>query len=175
MSVSEQNNNISDDYCCTFNVESIRSQCHEAKLNFIKNVLKECATPANFESTWKTNSTKKIFFRIKDGCEEKREWLLFDNNHFYCAYCVCFASKENQFVKGVEYVKGGRITDNLNKHEKQEQHQRAMGTYAELNANCRLKSCQGVPRTATAKRIVLRSILKIIIFLATHGKYLYIS
>lgn len=123
--MSELNKNVGENHCArNVNLKTIRNQSDEIKLDFITNILRETGIPANFAPTWKTNNTRKIFFRIKDGCEEKREWVLFENQHFYCAYCLCFALHEYRFVKGVEYVKSGCITDNVNKHEKESYHKK---------------------------------------------------
>lgn len=162
------NNNVNDKnhHAKSFDVKTIRNQRDENKLIFIKNVLRETGIPANFAATWKTNSTRKIFYRIKNGHEEKREWVLFENNYFYCAYCLCFALQEYRFVKGVEYVKGGRITESLSKHDEESYHKHAMGTYMKLNADFQ----EATSQPESLKRVVLRTIMKIIIFIATHGK-----
>lgn len=144
---------------------SMKDQSHEVKLEFIKSVLAQTGIPAHFAPCWKTNSTEKIFYRIKDGQKQKREWVFFQEDKFYCVYCLCFALKENVFVKGVEYVKGCRITDKLNIHEEATYHNHALGTY--------LKHCptQEACHYNSEKRDVMRIIVKIIIYLATHGKH----
>lgn len=136
-------------------------------MDFIKNILRETGIPTNFTPTWKTNNTRKIFFQIKDGCEEKREWVLFENQHFYCAYCLCFALHEYRFVKGVEYVKGGGITNSVKKHEIEAYHKHAKDVFLKLSADHQHGTCQSEP----SKRVVLRAIIKIIIYIATHGKF----
>lgn len=149
-----------------FDAKTIRHQTNDIKLKFIKNVIGETEIPVNFKPTWKTNSIRNIFYRIKDGIEEKREWVLLENNYFYCAYCLCFALKEHRFAKGVEYVKSGRITDSLNKHDEESYHKHAVATFLKLNADSQVGSSQ----SDSSKRTVLRAIIKIIIFIATHGK-----
>lgn len=158
--MSELNNNIS------FDVKTIRSQSDEIKLSFIENVLRETGIPANFLPEWRTNSIRKIFFRIKDGFEEKREWVLFENGKLSCAYCLCFALQNFRFVNGVVYEKGGNISDSLNKHEKEAYHKHAIGVYSKLNAHLLNEKCE----SESPKRVVLRAIIKAIIFIATHGK-----
>lgn len=149
-----------------FDVKTIRHQTNDIKLKFIKSVIKETEIPGSFAPTWKTNSIRNIFYRIKHGSEEKREWVLFESNFFYCAYCLCFALKEHRFVKGVEYVKSGRITDSMNKHDEESYHKHAIAAYLKLEADSQGEPCP----SDCPKRTVLRAIIKIIIFIATHGK-----
>lgn len=163
----DDNNN--EDHCVTYDVVTIGNQSDEIKLNFIENVIAQTEIPSNFAPDWKTNKTRKIFFRIKDKQEHKREWLLFENNKFYCAYCLCFALRPNQLVNGIEYVQGARITDNLNKHDKAPFHNHAIGIYSKLIADSDAQQETPQSVSANAKRSVLRCIIKIIIFIATHG------
>lgn len=158
--MSELNNNIN------FDVKTIRCQSDEIKLSFIENVLSETGIPASFLPDWKTNSIRKIFFRIKDKSKEKREWIFFENGKFYCAYCLCFALRNYRFVNGVVYLKGGNISDSVNKHENETHHKHAKGVYLKLNAPLRNGNCE----SESPKRVVLRAIIKAIIFIATHGK-----
>lgn len=164
--MSELNKNVNDDNY--YDAKTIRNQSDEVKLSFINNVIRGTEIPTNFVPTWKTNNTRKMFYRIKNGNEEKREWVLFENNHFYCAYCLCFALQPYRFVKGVEYMKGGRTTESLRKHDEESHHKHAMGIYLKLNVDFREETSQ--PKSP--KRVVLRAILKIIIFIATHGKWI---
>lgn len=148
-----------------FDVKSIKNKSNEIKLEFIKSVIPQTGIPGNFVPIWKTNNTRKIFYEIKDGHEQKRDWVFFQNNTFYCLYCLCFAINENHFVNGIEYVKGCRITDNLKKHDEAAHHKHAHSTYLK----CR-ESTHKPHQDDSEKRKVVRIIVKTIIYIATHGK-----
>lgn len=61
------------------NYATIKDESKEFKLNFIKNVLNQTTIPLLKKQT----TVRNIFFRIKDGKEIKREWLFFENGHFF--------------------------------------------------------------------------------------------
>lgn len=154
-------NNNGEHSADTFDVITIRNQADVIKVNYIKNLLSQTAIPGNFQPNWKTNNIRKLFFRTNDGKESKREYVLFENDKFYCAYCVCFARKVNRFVEGVDYTQGCRMVDGLNKHETSAHHKLAEKNFLKANSD--------LPRENCSKREVLRILIKIIIFIATHG------
>lgn len=147
-------------------IMSIKDQSHEVKLEFIKSAIAQTGIPAHFAPCWKTNGTEKIFYRIKDGQKQKREWVYFQEDKFYCVYCLCFALKENIFTEGVKYVKACRITDKLSKHEAAAYHSHALGTYLKYS-----DPTHEAGQSDSEKREVMRIIVKIIILIATHGKH----
>lgn len=150
-------------------VMSIKDHSHEVKLEFIKSATAlaiATGIPAHFAPSWKTNSIEKIFYRIKDGQKQKREWIYFKDDKFYCVYCLCFALKKNIFTKGVEYVKACRITDKVSKHEDAAYHRHALGTYLKHS-----DPTHAAHHYDSEKRDVMRIIVKIIIYIATHGKH----
>lgn len=158
--------NNNNNHCAkNYDVNTIKNESNENKLDFIRNVLEQTEIPDNFAPTWRISNKRKIFFRIKDGREYKREWVLYENNNFYCAYCLCFAINENRFVKGFEYSQGCRITDNLNKHEQEVHHILAEKTFSKNDSDHQQETTEAV----STKRNMLQTIIKIIIFVATHG------
>lgn len=145
----------------------IRKGSNDEKVNFIENVVKQTDIPAHFVPMKNSSGSDKIFYECVDGEKRKREWLLFLNNRFYCVYCLCFSklnsADTNRLIKGVEYEKGGRISEKLTCHEKESHHNLAKSTYINLINN--FLSVEGAQ-----KRNVITTIVKIIIYIATHGK-----
>lgn len=167
--MSESNNN--KNYCAeNYVVNTIRNQTDEFKLEFIRNVSAQVEIPVAFKPSWKTSGTRKLFYPIKDGKEQKREWVYFEENKFYCTYCLCFAIKKNQLVEGIEYVAGSRMGDKLQKHDQAAFHKLAESTYLKFDCDIQQEACEAV----SAKKNVLRSIVKIIIYIATHGMLILI-
>lgn len=145
---------------------NIRNQNDENRVNFIKNTLLQPDIPPNFVSIARSN-IKNIFYLLENGKTQRRSYVLFENNKFYCVHCVCFSPlKENGLVRGVEYVQGCRISEKLKTHDTSSNHQLAQRIYLQ-----KLSNLNGELAEPNTKRNVLRIILKIIIFLATHGKY----
>lgn len=140
----------------------IRDRSKQEKLDFISNVLSQTELPLDFIPIAKSNANK-IFFR-NNG--ERRDWVFFEKNTFFCAYCMCFSLVSNRrLVMGVNYEKNCRIVDILNQHETEKLH-----TYSKTVYNDTVNTCDSHQSVAhPEKRIVLRTIMKIIIFQATHG------
>lgn len=85
----------------------------------------------------------------------------FENDYFFCAHCICFATK-NIFVNGIQM--NSRTSDYVKKHEEQPYHQLAKSKYMELVSS-------GQAPNQSAKWKVLRAVVKVIIFVGTHGQY----
>lgn len=67
--MSESNNN--NNYCAdNYDVNMIRNQSDEIKLDFIRNVSAQVEIPVAFKPSWNTNGTRKLFYPIKDGKEQ---------------------------------------------------------------------------------------------------------
>lgn len=147
--------------------DSIQIASDDEKVNFTKNVVKYTDIPAHFVPLKNCPGSEKIFYEFVDGQKRRREWLLFQNNRFYCVYCICFSKSNstntNRFIEGVEYGKGCRISGKLTDHEKGSHHILAKSTYFNLIDN--VLSVEGAQ-----KRNVITIIVKIIIYIATHGK-----
>lgn len=152
-------------------IDNIRESTDHAKIEFISNVISSTDFPAEFKarSNARSNSNaEKKKFEIKNGEQQKREWVLFVNNKFYCIYCLCFSSlNKNRFVNGVEYVKNYRIVDKLCTHGKESNHKIAMDHYSRMVANYE----EGERAYQSGKRNAVKCIVKIIIYIATHGLY----
>lgn len=158
--MSEINNNNGD----YFEINEIRKSTEEFKIELISNVSRN-GIPPDFEKICQSNAEKK-FFEIKDGDKHKREWVFFINNRFYCIYCVCFSPlNENRLVKGVEYAKNCRITEKLNSHGKELNHIASKNFYLKTAGN----SGKDEEKYQSAKRNAIKCIVKIIVFIATHG------
>lgn len=140
--------------------EEIWSKNNEKKVVFIQNV-KRIEIPNSFVPHNPRSNAYEIFYGA-DGA--KREWLYFENNNFYCAYCLCFSPCTNhRLVNGIEYTVGCRVTDALNRHEKEPHHNRAKGVYERFDSNR--------PKCDLGTRQIMKIIIRIIIFIATHGEH----
>lgn len=155
MSTINNNNNDCEE------ISAIRNISVKDKIEFIRNIVSQSGIPIDFKKIMYTDE-KKIFF----AGEIKREWILFSNQKFFCVYCLCFSSlTENRFVKGVEYSKKNRVTEKLNAHGKEKHHQIAKSTY--LNkVSISDGQCE---QNSSEKRKAIKCIIKIIIFISTHG------
>lgn len=159
MDFEEENNN--------YVKNNIRNEGDEAKVTFIKKILSLSEIPRNFIAHRNAN-IDNIFYYINDGKKLRRNYILFENNRFHCVYCLCFSPLvENLFVQGVEYVHGCRITNKLKDHDTARNHTLAQNIYLQKSA---ILNGEGDGILQNPKRNVLRIVLKIIIFLATHGK-----
>lgn len=165
--MSELNNNILEQNNDQLFLDFIKNGSNDEKVDFIKNVAAHTDIPVHFVRIKNGLCGDKIFYKWIDGERYRREWLLFQNNRFFCVYCFCFSQlnskKPNQFIEGVEYATKCRISDKLSRHENESHHALAKSTYLRLNEGC--ISDEGVQ-----KRNVIKIILKIIIYIATHGK-----
>lgn len=149
-------------------IDVIRNNTDACKVEFVSTVISQKEIPFDFKKIGRTNE-EKIFFEIKNGKKQKREWVLFPNNKFYCVYCLCFSPlHQNRLVLGVEYVNICRITDKIKNHGLEAHHKAAKNTYSEIVA-CFEK---GAEACTSGKKNAIRCIVKIIIFVATHGQYL---
>lgn len=145
-----------------YNCVDIGNESDGNKIEFIENIISREGIPANFVPLANTYQNK-IFFRA-DGMQ--REWILFSSNKFFCAYCLCFSLCNNhRLVVGIDYVKKCRISETLKLHETEKNHISAKNIYF---GKAEARDCEN-KENASDKRIVLTSIVKIIIFLATHG------
>lgn len=155
-----------NDHCAnTYDV--IRTKNDETKAAFIKNVISKTGIPVNFKPLPRSYENK-IFFRVKDGEHQQREYILFENNQFFCVYCLCFSLLENhRLVRGIKYEQNCRISYILNSHEDEAHHNRAKNIYLRIVSNCDRQD----NINQLEKRNVIKAIVKIIIFIATHGQY----
>lgn len=157
--MNDENNNENNEI--TYDV--VRNRDKETKLEYVKKNITQSEIPSNFEAIANSNGDK-IFFEEKDGQKIKREWILFQDNKFYCIYCLCFAVKENLWVKGIIYGKNCRITEKAKIHGNEKHHIFAKNIYSR-ESNCGIQE----QISQSPKRNIIRAIIKIIIFLATHG------
>lgn len=94
----EENNNYDNNVL----IHHIRKESNETKINFIQNVI-SLENPVNFTPLPRSD-VNKIFYRIKDGQKQRREWIHYEDNKFFCVYCVCFSAldEKNRLIKGVD-------------------------------------------------------------------------
>lgn len=143
-------------------ITDIKNKSDEQKVVFIKNTLSQREIPGNFVRL-QNSKPEKNFFR-ENG--ERREWVLFENDKFFCAYCLCFSShQKSRLIVGFEYNKGCRCTDVLKKHENEQNHISAKNIYIGKISTCDSE----IKQKRRNKRMALDSIVKIIIYQATHG------
>lgn len=161
--VLEQNNNNE------VTINTIRIGNDKIKVNFVQNSISQTNVPLNFKPIL-YSKPETIFYCTIEGKQHSREWLLFQNNKFYCVYCVCFSAldERNPFIKGVEYIRNCRVSEKLKSHEAQTNHKLAKATYSNLISNCSTQ--EGLHHSETEE--IIGIVVKIIIFIATHGKYL---
>lgn len=154
-------------YCANTSV-GIRNQNIEIKVAFAKNVISQKDIPAEFVPIPRS-CPEKIFYRINDdGEKQRREYILFENNKFFCVYCLCFSPREiNRLIKGIDYVPGCRISNILSVHENEALHKLAIKEFDRINGNDPAQGDIDKPE----RRNAIKSIVKIIIFIATHGEY----
>lgn len=146
----------------------IRNKSDGDKVVFIKSIISQKGIPASFGG-YQNSYVHKIFFR-DDG--EQRDWILYENNKFFCVYCLCFSLREkHRLIAGINYEKGCRISEILKLHETEAHHNRAKNIYAEKTTTCDSEE----RKKRLDKRIVLDTIVKIIIFQATHGMCVFFS
>lgn len=147
-------------------IDKIKNGSDECKIEFISAIISQNGIPPGFMEICRSNADK-IFYEIINGEKHERQWVLFLNNKFYCVYCVCFSPmNENRLVKGVDYVKNCRITEKLNSHGKELHHKAANNAYLKIIADCEKEK----EAYQSGGRIALKCIVKIIIFIATHGE-----
>lgn len=145
----------------------IEKESIENKLKFISDVISQTDIPTHF-SPLPYTIAENLFFRSINGQHEPREWIIFENQQFYCAYCLCFSGTRNDlFVKGIEYAKNCRITGKLKRHDTSSHHQLAKTTYSNLVSN---GTNDGMSEHQSKKRNAIKIIVKIIIYLVTHGE-----
>lgn len=153
------------------NIEiELRNSTIEAKIEFILDIISQPGVPNDVKSICCDH--EKLFYELKDGNKTKREWVSFFNNKFFCIYCLCFSTLDNnRFVQGVVFGKNCRITNKVQRHEKEKNHELAKRTYAKYAAEIENKG----EVYQSAQRNAIKCIVKIIIFIATHGEYCYIA
>lgn len=143
--------------------DDIRTECDEVKVGFITNIISQKGIPANFVPIPKSYPNK-IFFR-EDGTQ--REWILLEGRHFFCVYCLCFSSKKkHRLILGVKYEPRCRMSEILKSHDKEKHHNLAETAYV-AKATCDPE--RGKHRLNPDKWLVLKTVVKTIIFQATHG------
>lgn len=159
--MSEYTNNNYD----RIEINKIRDSIDECKVEIISKVVSQTGIPKNFTKISGTNE-QKIFYEIKDGNQQQREWLLFLDNKFFCIYCVCFSPlNDNRPVKGVEYEKNCRIIDRVKSHGNELHHKTAQNVYSTIAASYEA----GSSTYQSGKRNAIKCIVKILIYIATHG------
>lgn len=154
--------------CSIHDPFDMRNRSDHDKINFIDITISQKDIPKNFVPLPKSNS-EKIFFR-ENG--EKREFILFENNKFFCVFCVCYSLyTKHRLITGINYEKGCTVSQILKQHENEKHHINAKRIYEEKNSAC-------VPQADEQrqdKRVVLNCIVKIIIFQASHGNNIFLS
>lgn len=68
-------------------IESIRNECDNVKVDFIKFSLAQTGIPDNYTAI-PYSKPEKIFYHTIDGKQIRREWLGFHDNKFFCVYCL---------------------------------------------------------------------------------------
>lgn len=145
-------------------ITEIRNKNDEEKLAFIKTLLSQTQEIERVVRNWGENvknNVNKILYDEKNGKICRREWVVFEDETFYCAYCLCFSAMKNLFVDGVKYDRGCRISEKLKKHSSAAYHKAALNKFLECNNS--VKACQN------ERKNVIKIVFKIILFLATHG------
>lgn len=145
--------------------DSMKTEINDKKLDFIKNVVTRIDIPANFVRIKNSPTGEELFHTFVNGEKHRREWLFLQDSHFFCVYCICFSKQNgtNIFANGVEYKPKCRISQKLKLHENESHHNLAKSTYLSLVGN-------SISGEGVQKRNVIKIILKVIIYISTHGK-----
>lgn len=125
------------------------------------------------DASEKVVNAEKIFYDLGGDAKNWREWLLLDDNLFYCVYCLCFdvhnLSKNISLTKGIDSKQSAfRLKQHLSRHEKSNLHCICKNEYIKA-ISPELVICNYDERTLRNREIV-KSIIRCIIFSATHGK-----
>lgn len=149
-------------------ISNINDISVEDKIKVISRIVSSTDIPNDF-IVRKRGHTEKVFYEIINNEIQRREWLLFVNNTFYCVYCLCFSpNRKQQFVEGFACEKDG-LVKRIKAHSIGVYHHTAKNKYSQLVAINVENTAQTYEQSEEFK--AAKCIVKIIIFLATHGSY----
>lgn len=182
-------------------LNNLKYENTKVKLSFIAEKQRsDILTSFKKKSRTNDENVKKIFFKTcdKEGNNvEKRKWLIYEQNYFFCVYCVCFLTKKsnyNLFTRGINYdVTNGRLSQRVSCHEISANHILAEKMYLKAlrestsetagNSMLRCKKSSSAIESQIQLvepqhndiadeinvKAVVKCVVKIIIFLTTHG------
>lgn len=107
----------------------------------------------------------------------RRHWLVYKNNKFYCVMCLCFgieldstSANVNQFINGLSYEHPfHRFIQKIRRHEDLQYHTASEKQYLAFR---KYEESEAAGGDIKDSRKVVEIVIKIIIFLATHSKYI---
>lgn len=128
-------------------------------------------TYKNFQSVFYVYQKDKIHHP-----EHFRDWLLFDSDKLFCAYCLCFSSSN---LKAISLLCTGidskqpihQINQCIRRHEASKFHEISKNEYSKAACDDVAKN-ENFTENVKETRNVVKMILKIIIFIITHSKYI---
>lgn len=162
-------------------IDAIADRSDSEKVDFIQRVLSsgEQGQRDTFKRKAKVSSenTEKLFYLHTEHGKQRREWIFVINNVFYCVYCVCFSTWRSDLLSttGVDYNNtNSRLSQKLTSHEHMNIHDHAIRTYLLLSRQqSPTTSNRNIARPPTSTREAVKCIIKVIIFISTHGEIFF--
>lgn len=102
-----------------------------------------------------------------------RKWIYCDKGKVYCVYCFCISTLSlNALIEGVNTNQlVSMITKALRNHEISSIHKISKHKYLKFISEFDDASTIVYNETSMQNRAIIKVVLKIVIFLATHGKF----
>lgn len=118
----------------------------------------------------------KFFYKFDEKRENivRREWLILSEDRLFCIYCLCFSENSSNNLcnaNGLEFLQNTHISEVVKRHEGTRNHLVASNKYLRLRYgynNLEEIECGEFSEVARNRYIVAR-IIKIILYIATHG------
>lgn len=152
----------------------MRGKSVAEKLKFIEHVVNSpVPKKLGIHNTETEAKIQKFYYQTVNKELIRRDWIYSENNKFHCMFCIFFGvvhlrnHKDNISTSGLDYEKRFNvITQKIRRHEITRYHEVSQKMYTSFSDKTNgLDEMNGV-------RCVVKTILKIIIFLVTHSKYL---
>lgn len=102
-----------------------------------------------------------------------REWIICDKEKIFCVFCVCFlnSNEENILIKGISTKQLiSVITKALVNHEHSCAHKISKHKYLKAASEYDSSISINYDEKTNQDRAVVKTVLKVIVFLATHGE-----
>lgn len=167
------------------NIEGVQNANEAQRLQFIQlktqrsenDMLSELNLHFNRLEATEPNVIRKILcvFDANQIAIAIRKWILCEEEKLYCVYCVCFKNhdqqKSNCLIEGLKTDKlVSALTRAIRNHEQSTLHKICQQKY--FKALCNIDNDYEITYNegVTEQRTIVTTVLKIIIFLATHGE-----
>lgn len=168
-------NSLENNIDC-LSVLNIKGRNNQQKKSFVQYVLSRNEQEVVHEFCLNNQTSIKhgwkIFHREDEDVSDYRNWLSLDGKYLYCVYCLCFdnrgLSKNISLTKGIDSSQPiSRLNQHLKRHEDSRLHNLCKDEFLKVNSTIP-QMCHYDERTSRNRNIV-KSIIRTIIFNATHG------